>query len=139
MACLSGLSADLGSAGKHRIPGDRPVSNERSCASNGLQAGRIASTGAEHEVMLRPVLGISEPDLERRLLRKGVGELEAHRALCHDCRRSPLVGELLHHFARGLVLCELCRPGHRGELLGSERVAHSERGHTVRLRARPAA
>jgi hypothetical protein len=37
------------------------------------------------------------------------------------------------------VLCDLCRPGHAGELLGSERVAHSERGHTVRLRARPAA
>lgn len=89
--------------------------------------------------MLRPILGISEPDLERRLLRKGVGKLEAGRALCHDCRRSPLVGELLHHFARGLVLCDLCRSGHRGELLGSERVAHSERGHTVRLRARSAA
>jgi hypothetical protein len=93
----------------------------------------------EHDPMLRPVLGISEPDLERRLLRKGVGELEAGRALCHGCRRSPLVGELLHHFARGLVLCDLCRPGHGGELLGSERVAHSERGHTVRLRERPAA
>jgi hypothetical protein len=89
--------------------------------------------------MLRPVLGISEPDLERRLLRKGVGELEAGRAACHDCGRTPLVGELVHRFTRGLVVCELCRPTHRGELLGSERVAHSERGQTVRLRVRPAA
>ena len=106
---------------------------------NGAHRRRIAGADAEHVPVLRPVLGISEPDLERRLLRKGVGDLEAGRALCHDCRRSPLVGELLHHFARGLVLCELCRPGHGGELLGSERVAHSERGHAVRLRERPAA
>src|SRR6478672_4922710 len=35
--------------------------------------------------MLRPVLGLSEPDLERELLRKGVGALEAGRASCHDC------------------------------------------------------
>jgi hypothetical protein len=88
--------------------------------------------------MVRPVLGISEPDLERRLLRKGVGALEAARPCCTACGRTPLVGELIHRFSRGLV-CELCRPRERGTLVGSERVAHSERGNAVRLRVRPAA
>jgi hypothetical protein len=88
--------------------------------------------------MLRPVLGISEKDLERRLLRKGVGALEAARPCCSACGRTPLVGELVHRFSRGLV-CELCRPRGRGSFVASERVTHSERGHAVRLRVRPAA
>jgi hypothetical protein len=89
--------------------------------------------------MLRPVLGISEPDLERELLRKGVGALEAGRAACSDCARTPLVGEQVHIFERGDVVCELCRPARGGAPERSETVRHSERGHTVRLRVRPAA
>jgi len=89
--------------------------------------------------MLRPLLGISEPDLERELLRKGVGALEAGRARCSDCGRTPLVGELIHHFAAGSAVCELCRTGRRGEPQRSERVHHSERGNAVRLRIRAAA
>jgi hypothetical protein len=89
--------------------------------------------------MVRPVLGISEPDLERELLRKGVGRLEARRARCTDCGRTPLVGELVHHFAAGAVVCDLCRSGRRDEPQRSERVHHSERGNTVRLRVRVAA
>jgi hypothetical protein len=89
--------------------------------------------------MLRPVLGISEPDLERELLRKGVGARDADRARCTDCGRTPLVGERIHHFAAGSVVCELCRRGRRGEPTHSERVHHSERGNTVRPRIRAAA
>jgi hypothetical protein len=89
--------------------------------------------------MLRPLLGISEPDLERELLRKGVGAREARRRHCSDCGRTPLVGERVHIYAHGSVVCELCRPRRRKPPERSQVVAHSERGQTVRLRARAAA
>jgi hypothetical protein len=89
--------------------------------------------------MLRPVLGLSEPDLERELLRKGVGALAAGRASCSECGRTPLVGERIHFFDHDVVVCELCRSARGGRPERSETVRHSERGHTVRLRVRPAA
>jgi hypothetical protein len=85
--------------------------------------------------MLRPLLGISQPDLERELLRKGVGARYAGRSSCEDCGRTPLVGERVHRFADGAVVCELCRPRRRVEPEHSEVVHHSERGQTVRRRA----
>jgi hypothetical protein len=89
--------------------------------------------------MLKTLLGISQPDLERELLRKGVGAREAGRHHCSDCGRSPLVGERVHIYARGAVVCELCRPRRRAAPERSQVVHHSERGHTVRLRVRAAA
>lgn len=89
--------------------------------------------------MLRSLLGISEPDLERELLRKGVGALEAGRPHCADCGRTPLVGERVHVYERGAVVCALCRPRRRAAPERTHTMAHSERGHTVRLRARAAA
>jgi hypothetical protein len=89
--------------------------------------------------MLRALLGISEPDLERELLRKGVGAREAGRHHCADCGRTPLVGERVHVYARGAVVCELCRPRRRAAPERSHTVHHSERGQTVRLRVRAAA
>jgi hypothetical protein len=85
--------------------------------------------------MLRPVLGISEGDLERELLRKSVGALAAGRPKCHGCGRTPLVGERVHLFADGTLLCDLCRPGRSDLPERSEAVHHSEHGHTVRRRA----
>jgi hypothetical protein len=85
--------------------------------------------------MLRPLLGISQIDLERELLRKSVGALAAGRARCHDCRRTPLVGERVHLFAGGELVCELCRARHRGQPERTETVHHSEHGHTVKRRA----
>jgi hypothetical protein len=89
--------------------------------------------------MLRTLLGISEPDLERELLRKGVGAREAGRRQCSDCGRTPLVGERVHIYARGAVVCELCRPYRRKAPEHSDVVPHTERGHTVRRRERAAA
>jgi hypothetical protein len=89
--------------------------------------------------MLKTLLGISEPDLERELLRKGVGAREAGRHHCSDCGRTPLVGERVHIYAREAVVCELCRPRRRAAPERSQFVHHSERGHTVRLRVRAAA
>ena len=89
--------------------------------------------------MLRPLLGISEPDLERELLRKGVGAREARRPQCSDCGRTPLVGERIHLYDRGAVVCELCRPRRRSPPQRSQTVRHAEHGHTVRPRESVAA
>jgi hypothetical protein len=88
--------------------------------------------------MLR-LQGISEPDLERQLLRRGVTELSAGRHACADCGRTPLVGERYHRYAHGAVVCDLCRPRHSDAPETTEVVRHPERGYAVRLREHPAA
>jgi hypothetical protein len=87
--------------------------------------------------MLRPMLGLSEADLERQLLRKGVRRLAAGRHACADCGRTPLVGEQIHMYGKRIV-CALCRPARRAAPERSEAMVGAERGHTVRLRARSA-
>jgi len=79
------------------------------------------------------------PSLERRLLQNGVGALVAGRAPCHDCGRTPLVGELIHHYTGGRMLCQLCRRRRREDPVSSEPVRGSEFGHAVRLTDRRAA
>jgi hypothetical protein len=78
--------------------------------------------------------------LERVLLRRGVGALEADRSRCADCGRTPLTGEHVHLYADGTqrIVCELCRPRRREAPQASELVRHCEHGHTVRLTARAA-
>lgn len=76
---------------------------------------------------------LSESDLERELLRKSVSLMDAGRHRCHDCGRTPLVGEQAHVYGRGVVVCELCRvlrsdPPQRTELVRAE-----GRGATVRV------
>ena len=93
---------------------------------------------AKPRAMLRPTLGIWERDLERELLRKGVDDLRAGVSTCVDCGRAPLVGEHVHVFDGDGLVCQLCRPGRGGEPIRLERVHHSERGQTVRRRARAA-
>jgi hypothetical protein len=89
--------------------------------------------------MLKSLLGISEPDLERELLRKGVGAREAGRRHCADCGRTPLIGERVHIYERGTVVCALCRPRRRAAPQSSRTVVHTEHGQTVRVRVRAAA
>jgi hypothetical protein len=81
--------------------------------------------------------------LERVLLRRGVGALEANRHRCTDCGRTPLTGEHIHLYgspsAQGQgIVCELCRTLRREAPVASEIVRHSEHGHAVRLTARAA-
>jgi hypothetical protein len=77
--------------------------------------------------------------LERYLLRRGVGSLTADRHTCTDCNRTPLVGEHIHIYEpHAQIVCELCRQLRRQPPLASELVRHSELGHTVRLTARAA-
>ena len=74
------------------------------------------------------------PDFERLLLRAAVDELSADRARCRDCGRTPLAGEDVHLYERGVVVCELCRMLRRDPPQSTERVRHSEFGQAVRLR-----
>jgi hypothetical protein len=75
-------------------------------------------------------------DLERQLLRKGLGVLTRDRHQCSDCGRTPLAGERIHHYAHGELVCALCRSHHRDEPAETVTVLHCEHGQTVRrLRA----
>jgi hypothetical protein len=76
---------------------------------------------------------LSEPDLERELLRKSVSLMDAGRHRCCDCGRTPLVGEQCHHYGRGVVVCELCRPLRSDAPQRTERVRGEGRGATVRV------
>ncbi len=81
--------------------------------------------------------------LERVLLRRGLGALEADRNCCSDCGRTPLTGEHVHLYGhptrpRHTLVCALCRPAHSEAPVASELVRHCEHGHTVRLTARAA-
>ena len=73
--------------------------------------------------------------LERVLLRRGVGALEAGRDRCADCGRTPLTGEHVHLYDghQQTLVCELCRPHRREAPVASELVRHCEHGHAVRL------
>jgi hypothetical protein len=79
------------------------------------------------------------PDLGLRLLRRGVRHLASDREHCTVCHRTPLVGEHIHFYAGGTVLCELCRQERVGEPERSELVRHSELGHAVKPAVRIAA
>ncbi|HTU77557.1 MAG TPA: hypothetical protein VMF09_02225 [Solirubrobacteraceae bacterium] len=77
-------------------------------------------------------------ELERVLLQRGVGALEASRDRCVDCGRTPLTGEQVHLYtgAQHAIVCELCRWRHRDAPAASELVRHCEHGHAVRLTLR---
>jgi hypothetical protein len=89
---------------------------------------RNSSQGSADKRTARP------QDFERLLLRAGVSVLAADRARCGDCGRTPLIGEEVHLYERGAVVCELCRPRHAAAPISIERIRHSEFGQTVRLK-----
>lgn len=78
-------------------------------------------------------LPLSEPDLERELLRKSVSLMDAGRHRCHDCGRTPLVGERVHVYGRGVVVCELCRVLRQEAPQRTDQVRAEGRGATVRV------
>ncbi|MCW3029900.1 MAG: hypothetical protein QOF54_1888 [Solirubrobacteraceae bacterium] len=88
--------------------------------------------------MASPVTHVEQ--LERHLLRRGVGALEADRDCCADCGRTPLTGEHVHLYdgRNGGLVCELCRLLRSDAPVASELVRHCEHGQTVRLTVRAA-
>jgi len=65
-----------------------------------------------------------------------VGILELGRTTCADCGRTPLIGEWVHLYAAGEIVCELCRPLRREAPVSSEAVRHGEFGHAVKVTRR---
>ena len=53
-------------------------------------------------------------EIETVLTRQSVGALARDRVVCKDCRRTPLVGEVVAIYG-GEPVCELCRARHRAE------------------------
>jgi hypothetical protein len=103
------------------------------------RCGRRTASGGEIKVVMASATEHVE-QLERHLLRRGLGALEADRNCCADCGRTPLTGEHVHLYdgRGGEVVCELCRSLRREPPVVSEIVRHCEHGHTVRLTARAA-
>jgi transposase len=88
----------------------------------------------EGAAMPRALPTLLPRDLERRLLRKGVGALTAGRHRCADCGRTPLFGEHVHHYG-ARVVCALCSGRRVQDPDRVERVHHCEHGHAVKVRA----
>jgi nucleoid DNA-binding protein len=100
-------------------------------------ASAAAGAGARtaKSVAIMASLPTHVEQLERVLLRRGLGALEADRDRCADCGRTPLTGEQVHLYAarQHRIVCELCRPHRRDAPVASELVRHCEHGHAVRL------
>ena len=81
-----------------------------------------------------------DKELERLLLRRGIGALQAGRTCCADCGRTPLFGELVHLYEgrRPHLVCELCRPLRREAPVASQPVRHPAHGTAVRITRRAA-
>jgi hypothetical protein len=74
----------------------------------------------------------STRDLERWLLQRGVGALVAGRSRCGHCHRTPLVGEHVHLYDRGQLLCDLCRDTRKQAPVATRLVRSAEHGLAVR-------
>ncbi|HEY5316500.1 MAG TPA: hypothetical protein VIJ20_00865 [Solirubrobacteraceae bacterium] len=73
------------------------------------------------------------PGLEFHLLRRGVGAVTEGRERCEHCHRTPLVGEHVHVYKSGRMLCELCRALRPEEPVSSRLVHGPAFGHAVRI------
>jgi hypothetical protein len=81
------------------------------------------------------------PPLERALLRRSVGDQEAHRHRCVHCHRTPLTGELVHVYAGAAghrLVCDLCRPLRRAAPIRSELMHAPDHERAVRVTRRAA-
>jgi hypothetical protein len=56
------------------------------------------------------------------LLRNSLGSLHSDQAHCSACRRTPLIGELMHALESGREVCSLCLASTGEEPARSERV-----------------
>ena len=81
------------------------------------------------------------PALERALLRRSMGEQQAHRHHCAHCDRTPLTGEVVHLYATVAgerLVCDLCRPIRREAPARSELMHAPEHERSVRVERRAA-
>jgi recombinational DNA repair protein (RecF pathway) len=69
------------------------------------------------------------PAFQLALMRKSAPPRHA----CAHCRRTPLVGELIHRY-EGRLVCDLCRPRLRASPEASELMHSPEHDRAVRVR-----
>jgi hypothetical protein len=93
-------------------------------------------------ISLRRSPAPARPALEQALMRRSVGESQAHRHHCVHCHRTPLTGEVVHVYettAGERLVCELCRPLRREAPARSELRPAPEHERAVRVQRRAAA
>ena len=92
-------------------------------------------------ISLRRTAAPAVPQLEKALLRRSMGEHETHRHRCAHCRRTPLIGEVVHVYAGApeeRLVCALCRPLRREAPARSELMHAPEHERSVRVARRAA-
>jgi len=72
-------------------------------------------------------------ELERALLRRGVEERGAGGERCSACGRTPLIGERVHVYEHGRIVCELCRRRQRQPPVESHVVHGPAFGQSIRI------
>ena len=93
-------------------------------------------------ITLRRSSAPARPALEQALLRRSMGEHEAHRHRCVHCDRTPLTGEMVHVYAAvggERLVCDLCRPLRREAPVRSELMHAPDHHRAVRVQRRAAA
>jgi hypothetical protein len=93
-------------------------------------------------ISLRRTSAPARPALEQALLRRSMGESEAHRHRCVHCHRTPLTGEVVHVYetvGEERLVCDLCRPLRREAPARSELMHAPEHERAVRVQRRAAA
>jgi hypothetical protein len=90
---------------------------------------------------LRRTAATAVPQLEKALLRRGMGERETRLHRCLHCQRTPLTGEVVHIYAGTAgerLVCDLCRPLRRESPARSELMHAPEHERSVRVAPRAA-
>jgi hypothetical protein len=72
-------------------------------------------------------------ELELALLRRGLDHRADASERCDRCRRTLLVGETVHVYDSGRIVCDLCRE-HERKPPATVRLVHGPAfGHTIRI------
>jgi hypothetical protein len=72
------------------------------------------------------------PQLERALLRSGIGRRLDSSEHCDHCQRTLLIGERVYEYQDGHLRCALCRAHYRQEI-GSHTVHGPAFGNSIRV------
>jgi hypothetical protein len=110
--------------------------------SGRLRVPRVELPQTMPTISLRRSPAPARPALEQALLRRSVGESQAHRHRCEHCLRTPLTGEVVHVYETvggERLVCDLCRPLRREAPARSELMHAPEHERAVRVQRRAAA
>ena len=109
--------------------------------AEGFRLPRVEARQTMPTISLRRTAPPDRAPLEHALLRRSVGEQEAHRHRCVHCHRTPLTGEAVYVYAAAAgerLVCELCRPLRREAPARTELMHAPEHERSVRITRRAA-